>query len=193
MSNISLGGFKKKFSSFKFPASVPHFFSKLKKRPVIIIGLLLLIILVLFSLQQIYSNKPIQSISSTGKHSPSATPCIPRILPGGKQIYQNTRGKDVVGPKLFNITIDPFDPQKGQKINVTADIKNDSPVTKAIVILTTDNKTVEENMKLISGETTDGTWTTEIKLEDTYLCIYKLGFNLQSETGNYEGTMVYRQ
>lgn len=196
MSKISLGGFKKKFSGLKFPASISRFSSKLKKSPKkspkILIGILLLIVVVLFTLQQIYTNKLNEQIDSSGEHSPSATPCIAKVLPGGKQIYTYSHGKNVLGPKLQIVTIDPLDPQKGQKITLTAEIKYDSPVTNATVFLVTDNKTVEEKMRLISGEPNNGTWATEIEVNDTYLCTYELNFDLQSQTDNYKGGMVFR-
>lgn len=192
MSNISLGGFKKKFSDLKFPVSISNFFSSIDKRLKIVIGILLLIIIVLLTIQQIYSKKITQPISSSGEHSPSATPCISKALSGGLQTYRFSHGKDVVGPKLQVVNIDPFDPQPNQIINITAEIKHDSPIKKAIVTLISDNKKSVKEMKLTGGDTTNGTWNAEIKIEDTYLCIYKLNFDLQSETGNYNNDMVFR-
>jgi len=119
-------------------------------------------------------------------------PCTFRPLPRGKQIYHYSHGKDVVGPKLQVVTIDPFDPQPDQTINITAEIKHDSRVTKATAILITDNQITPQEMTLTSSETTNGTWTASIKLEDTNLCTYQLKFDLQSETGNYNDGMVFR-
>lgn len=178
-----------------------HFNKKILLELLLLFSLISLIVLIIIksypSLPSLISANFFRFRSSDKtKHqaspSPSPTPCPTKILPEGKQVYKYSHGKNVVGPKLQMVTIDPFDPQLNQTINVTAEIKHDSPVTKATAILVTDHKTVPQEMKHISGEPTNGTWTTEIKLEDTYLCTYQVNFDLQSETGNYQGGMTFR-
>lgn len=184
-------------SKIKLPKSVSGTFLKYKKIIYFFIGTLLLIPALMF-LKLTYQGELSQFMitskkgSSLSSPSPSPISCISKILPGGKQVYRYTHGKDVVGPRLQVVTIDPFDPKLNQIINVTAEIKHDSPVTSATVSLVTDSKTEQSKMNLVSGNSTNGTWTAEIKLEDTYLCNYQLNFDLQSSTGNYKGSMVFR-
>jgi len=131
--------------------------------------------------------------SPTPEPTPEPTlPPSPKPLPTGKQVYRYSHGDDVVGPKLQVVTIDPFDPKPGQTITITATIKHDSPVTSATAILVTDNQSNNQPMQLIDGSDTDGTWTTEYTLDDTYLYTYQLNFELASSTGDYQGGMTYR-
>ena len=134
-----------------------------------------------------------ESATTDAEATPTPTPKgSPKPLPGGSQTYRYSHGKDVVGPKLQTVTIDPFDPQPGDTIKVTAEIKHDSPITKVTTYLVTDSKTVTQEMKKVSGEDTNGTWETEFKLQDTYLYTYQLNFELSSETDNYQGGMTFR-
>jgi len=134
-----------------------------------------------------------KSASTDADSTPTPNPTgSPKPLPTGKQVYRYSHGKDVVGPKLQVVTVDPFDPQSGDTILVTAEIKHDSPVTTATAILVTDNKTVTKEMKKVSGEDTNGTWEAKLKLDDTYLYTYQLNFELASDTDSYQGGMTYR-
>lgn len=163
-----------------------------KKKLIELLILIILLSVIGFILTQQISRRLSQTIAPSPSLSPSPSPCVASRIPVGKQVYRYSHGKDVVGPKLQVVTLDPNDPQEDQRISITAEIKHDSPVTNATLYLVTDNKTVEEKMKLISGEPNNGIWATEIEINDTYLCTYELNFDLQSETGNYLGGMVFR-
>ena len=160
---------------------------------VILLGLIVFIVFKYYRPNTLTGEKPAeQTAEQQPTPTPLPSPCIPKILPGGKQVYRYSHGKDVIGPKLQIVTIDPFDPQSNQVINVTAEIKHDSPVTKATATLVTDNKSAPAVMELVSGEPANGTWAVQLQLEDSYRCTYQLNFDLQSKTGNYIGGMTFR-
>lgn len=123
---------------------------------------------------------------------PSPSPS-PMFLAPGIQTFYGSHSDDIAGPKAVKIVIDPIDPQPDQETTITVDITNDSDVTKAIAILVTDNDSQSLNLKLISGTKTDGTWQVKTKINDTYLYSYRLNFDLQSSSGNYQGGLTFRQ
>lgn len=117
--------------------------------------------------------------------TPTPTPRPIKEIPGGKQVYEVSSGKKVVGPKIQEITIDPQTPTSKETQTVTITVKNDSPVTEAIVYIQTDNKELRHVLKLIGGTATDGTWSASWRMTDTYNYNYYFRFNLKSATGDY--------
>jgi hypothetical protein len=111
----------------------------------------------------------------------------------GEQTFQFSHGPKVTGPKPQQVSLNPIDPQQGQPITITLVLKNDSPITKADTVIHTDNDTQNQAMKLIEGDKTNGTWQLETKIKDTYLHTYKIYFDLQSTTGNYNSGLTLRQ
>ena len=125
---------------------------------------------------------------------PKATlpPRITYPLPSGKQSWAFSRGSEVKGPKIDIATVDPLTPGKGDVQTVTITVKNDTPVTKAITTLFTDNQSLVLDLKLISGSSTDGTWAISWKISDTYNNIYHINFDLISSSGNWSGALTFR-
>lgn len=110
----------------------------------------------------------------------------------GQQEFKFSHGDKVTGPKLQTVTLDPIDPDKNSTQVITATIKHDSPVTKANLIIESDNDITIQPLKLINGDTQNGTWQAELKLKDTYDYNYYIKFDLQSSSGNYSGGLRLR-
>ena len=129
---------------------------------------------------------------TTPTSSPSPSPS-PMYLAPGKQTYHISHGDKVTGPKPSKLVIDPINPTPDQKTTITVDISSNSDITKAQIILVTDNDSQTLDLKLIQGDKQTGIWQTTAKIKDTYLYKYLLNFNLQSSTGTYTGGLTFRQ
>lgn len=135
--------------------------------------------------QRIFTPKP------TGFTSlPTPAPIHP--LPTGTQEYTFMFGKDVIGPKIQKVTINPLTPAKNGTQTVSVAIKNDSAVTRATATLYTDREQHAYELKLASGSATDGSWAASWKITDTYNYTYYLKFLLQSKTGDWTGGLTFR-
>lgn len=139
------------------------------------------------------SNKFKAATDSNSKVSPELSPKPIKPIGAGDQTFQFSHSPKVIGPKPQQVILSPIDPQENQSIKITVIIKNDSPVTKADLVIYTDNDTQTKELKLIDGDKTNGTWQAELKLNDTYQYIYKIYFDLQSTTGNYNSGLTLRQ
>ncbi len=125
--------------------------------------------------------------------SPSPTPKpSPKPLPTGKQVYYLSHGKNVKGPKIGQVTIDPLDPAVGETQVVTVKITHTSPVTSVKATLETDNMNKTYTFKRIDGTETDGTWQASWKMEDSYDYTYYLPFKLTSAVDIFEGGLTFR-
>ena len=112
----------------------------------------------------------------------------PKPIGSGLQEFNFNHGNQVTGPKLIKVIVNPIDPQPGQTQTITATIKNDSPLTKANLIIETDHDITIQAMSLNKD-----TYQADIKLKDTYDYNYYIKFDLQSPTGNYSGGLRLRQ
>jgi len=130
-----------------------------------------------------------QVISPAPKPTPPPRKIYP--LPSGTQSWKFSHGPDVKGPKIQTATVDPLTPNTRDTQTVTVTIKNDTPVTAAVTLYTdTMHKTFP--MKLTTGTLTDGTWTANWKMEDTYNNTYHIDFTLDSASGNWTGALTFR-
>jgi len=124
---------------------------------------------------------------------PSSTPQpTPKPIPSGTQTYNLSHGKDVVGPRLNQVTIDPFDPAVGESQTVTAKISHTSPVTDVAATMNIDGRSDTHTFKRISGSDTDGTWQATWTMMDSYDYTYYLFFKLTSEVDIFEGGLTFR-
>ena len=107
----------------------------------------------------------------------------PYPLPQGPQTYPFSYGSAITGPKPDEVTINPYDPKKGEQQTFTVKIKYSKPITYGAIQLTTDTKkTKVYPMTLTSGTTTDGVWSATITTDDTHDYIYNVGLDFQSST-----------
>jgi len=95
----------------------------------------------------------------------------------------------MTGPRIQKVILDPINPQPNQQITIHVTIENDTPLTKSDIIIETDNKT--NIQKMIT--TDNNSYLAELKLKDTYDYNYYIKFDLQSESGNYDGGLRLRQ
>jgi hypothetical protein len=123
--------------------------------------------------------------------TPTATPLPVRPLPSGKQTYMYS-STGVTGPVPSEVTIDNLTPPVGTNQTILVKIKHASPVTKAGVILHTDNKVTKFTLELIEGTATEGTWKGSWIMPDSYDHIYYLQFDITSSLGNYNHGLVFR-
>jgi hypothetical protein len=164
----------------------------LLKRPIIYLPLVLLFVLAvgvnLFS----FINKDKLTSQNNTAVTPTPTPGPIKSISSGKQIYNVSHGSAVKGPKIQQVTIDPQTPAPKEKQTVTLVIKNDSPLTEAVVYIQTDNRELSFPLKLIEGNTQNGTWQGTWGISDTYNYTYYLRFNLKSPTGDYNSGIRLR-
>ncbi len=136
-------------------------------------------------------NEKSTSIPPLNTANPAPT-LPPYKLPTGTQTYNFGHGKDVTGPKIQTLIINPLDPAKGASQTITLSIKHDSPVTSAVVTIATDNKETPLTLKLTGGTDKDGTWSGSYTVNDTYDRRYDIKFNIKSASGSYENVMHIR-
>lgn len=167
--------------------------------------LLLVLIVVFFFIDFKFSEKQIQESLrkftgyktdqslETQTPSPSPTPKpSPKPIPSGKQIYNLSHGKNVIGPRISQVIIDPLDPSVGKTQVVTVKIAHTSPVASVKATLKTDNINKTYTFKHVAGSNTDGTWQASWIIEDSYDYTYYLFFRLTSEVDTFEGGLTFR-
>ncbi|MBI4157441.1 hypothetical protein HY502_01160 [Candidatus Woesebacteria bacterium] len=115
-----------------------------------------------------------------------------KSLPGGTQTYNISHGAEVKGPKPTRATIDPLTPAKGEKQTVKVAVTSDAPVTEAKIILTTDSDEKEFPLKLVEGDSSNGTWEASWAVADSYDNIYSIRFYLISTNGTFENGLRFR-
>ena len=98
---------------------------------------------------------------------------IPRPLAQGRQIYKVMSGG--TGPKITEVTVDPFDPKVGshQIMEINASHTNNDPVVSASIVLFTDQSSSSYPFALASGDGTNGTWRAEWATTATHLTTYR--------------------
>lgn len=111
--------------------------------------------------------------------APSPTPS-PRPIPSGSKGFTVGQADKTV-PQFGKGIIDPYDPQKGQLQTVSISVKHSKPVSKVTAIIQTDHASSEPQVfKLVSGTDTDGVWQGSWPVNDTYLYVY--GLILEAES-----------
>jgi len=118
---------------------------------------------------------------------PAPTPTL--ILPSGKQTFY-VRGGEQDFSKISQVTIDPLDADKGDKQSLEVVIDSIEPVSKFNILLSTDTIITTLTPTLKSGNSTRGTWSITHNFPDTALKIYKLTFNMTTNT-NKETTIPF--
>jgi len=117
--------------------------------------------------------------------APTATPTpSPKPIPHGTTDFFVSVGKEVKGPRMGKGTIDPYDPEAGDKQRLTIAVSDTVPVTKVVATLKTDKKTSKPYELLPgSGTSMNSNWTGEWTIDDTYLYTYVLSIQATSSSG----------
>ena len=105
------------------------------------------------------------------------------ILPHGTQTY-NVQGTNSKKSKITSITYNPLDPAKNTNQTITATVTSSEPIKTINLTEVTDDQTTTHSMKFISGSTTDGIWSSDFQITDTYEKIYYVSFEIITELGN---------
>jgi len=187
---------------------IKNLWVKLKKVSVfeyILFFILLILLVVFFFIDFQFSEKQVQEslrkftdyktsqTLETQTLSPSPTPKpSPKPIPSGKQTYYLSHGKNVKGPKINQVIVDPLDPSASETQVITVKITYTSPVTSVKATLETDNMNKTYTFKHITGSNTDGTWQTSWIIKDSYDYTYYLSFRLTSEADTFEGGLTFR-
>lgn len=132
-----------------------------------------------------------QGVISSSNVPPAETP-IPYILPSGIQTYNFSHGKDVKGPKIRTVAIDPLDPEKGATQTFTIDLESESPVTSATIVVITDHKERNIRLELTKGDSLKGVYQGSWQVDDSFDTKYAARYILVSEKDTYDQTMYLR-
>ena len=136
--------------------------------------------------------KPPPTPTPTITPTPRPTP-TPYPLPTGPQTYRVGHGKDVKGPKMTEVTFDPFDPKVGGKQTITVKAAHTSPIKRVAITLETDNgQTVLYPLTLIEGTETNGTWQGSWTTEQKHDYVYNAHLELVADDNTFKGTLTLR-
>ena len=122
--------------------------------------------------------------------TPTSTP-TPRPIPHGKKTFTVGGGKKDA-PHFSKGEINPCDPQKGKVQTITIKITSHSPVIKAVSSIITDHQTQDIPMKLVKGNTTDGSWKASWKVKDSYNYRYRIKIRATSGQGTQKIEITLR-
>jgi hypothetical protein len=116
----------------------------------------------------------------------------PKPIPSGTQLYRFSHGSEVVGPKIKRVEIDPLDPAIGANQKLTVTISHTALINHASLWVQTDNESIDRSLKLVEGDTYEGTWEGEWTISDSYDYNYYFSFDLRSDLGDYQGGLRIR-
>ncbi len=120
----------------------------------------------------------------------SPTPA-PKPIPSGKTNFNVSGGKKAA-PQFKEGTIDPYDPAQGQKQKITINLESQTPVTKVVSVISTDNQQQNIQMTLVSGDETTGTWEGSWVVDDSYEQNYQLKLTASNAEDAQEATIMLR-
>lgn len=98
---------------------------------------------------------------------------VPPPLPTGKQTYNVSHGGNTQ-PNIGQVTIDNYDPKKGEKQTYSIKVSDEIPVTKVQLTLTTDYKTKTYQATPEKSETSNEIWDVEVPVEDSHDYVYRV-------------------
>lgn len=134
-----------------------------------------------------------RSKQSSVNFNPSRGPIsVPYTPPSGPQTYRFSHGKDVIGPKIQTMIIDPLDPKKGATQTITLTINSESPITKASIIVYSDSQEKNIDLKLISGDFLKGDYQGFWQVNDTYNNKYALRYIIKAEKNTFDNITYFR-
>ena len=142
-------------------------------------------------LSNYFSDRELSETSSTdqAEAEAEATPKpIIKPLPTGKQIYNYSHGKNVVGPKPTQVIIDPIDPKTGDTQTLTITLPHDKPVTNTKATLITDNESTAINLTKELEDTYVANW----RMTDSYDYKYQITFEFSDNTETFSGAVTFR-
>ncbi len=142
-------------------------------------------------LNNYFADRKLSETSSTEEVEATPKPTI-KPLPTGKQVYAYSHGDDVAGPKPTEVTIDPIDPEQGGTQLLSVKIGNTTPVSKANIVLKTDNQEKEYPLVLTEKGDDFDIWTASWKMNDSYDYIYKVSIVVDGTVETFSGGLSFR-
>lgn len=139
---------------------------------------IILIILVLLSIGAyvISTRKPIVNNHNATIVTPTPSPTPTRLYPdnGVKGTY-NVSANQTNGPRIKQVVFDPLNAQKGQRLTLTVDVNNNTPVQQITGEFKMDNESQHLTFTLTGKTNTDEVWQATISaLPDSVLYNYSL-------------------
>ncbi len=117
---------------------------------------------------------------------------IPAPLPTGKQVYNVSRGSGSKGPVIERVTIDSFDPKKGEMQKISIKILNSIVVNTVKVTVTTDYEVKTYDATLKSGTVKDGIWEAVAASNDTHNYVYRVVAEAEDVKDKFAVTITIR-
>ena len=142
-------------------------------------------------LSNYFSNRELSKTNFINQAQSTPKPTI-KPLSTGKQIYDYSHGKDVVGPKPTQTIIDPIDPKPGGTQFLSVKIGDAIPVQKANIILKTDNQEVEYPLVLTKEGDGFDIWTANWEMNDSYEYTYQIDMVIYGITETFLGGLTFR-
>jgi hypothetical protein len=163
--------------------------------PAFVLVIILINAVLFFAVQQLTRSNRVTDTAPTPMptFTPTPTPTpTPYPLPQGKRSFKLNYGKDATGPKIEDITVDPFDPKVGENQTYTVSVSHSSPVKSIDLSLTTDHRVATYSLQLISGNETRGKWQVLVTTDDTHLYEYYPYFIVKSDVDEFKGGLTLR-
>lgn len=121
---------------------------------------------------------------------PTPTP-TPRPIPHGKGAFAVSTEK--TGPRMTLVTLNPYDPSKGETMEILINAYNTEAITSVTAQMQTDHKSSSIiPCSLIEGDAIKGTWKCMWNTDDTYLYTYNLTVIVTAPNGTHNNTITLR-
>lgn len=159
---------------------------KQKKLLVVIGGIILLVVIIATNITLPSSRTPTPTPSKYSKYP------IPAPLPTGKQVYNVSRGSGSSGPDIRQVTIDNFDPKKGEPQTISVKVLNSTAIKNVNVTVATDYEVKTYDATLKTGKATDGVWEAVAATNDTHDYVYRMVTEAADAKDKYAVTLTIR-
>lgn len=114
--------------------------------------------------------------AETATETPTPT-SVPRPLATGKQTFTVMNSADAKGPRLKEVTIDPYDARNGRQQMISLLVTDPAGVVSASVTVATDSRTTDVPLQLAIGTATEGVWAGTWTVNDTTDTNYAMKFH----------------
>lgn len=161
-----------------------------KKWEIIILAI---IVFLVFLNGQVFAKKPTPTptptptpeISITPTFTPTPTPTMaPNPIPHGTKNFSVSFFSGSKDPSIKNGTIDPYDPDLNTTQTISVNTTSSQPITLFTMTIITDNGSQTIPLNLVSGTDTNGTWSGDWQVNDTYLYHYHLVLDASNDVSS---------
>ncbi|MBI3384567.1 hypothetical protein HY030_00010 [Candidatus Gottesmanbacteria bacterium] len=117
---------------------------------------------------------------------------IPAPLPQGKQTYIVSRGAGSTGPNFQQISIEPFDPKKGETQKIDVKVGSNATMKAVKVTLNTDYEVKTYDAKLKEGTKINGVWEAVVVINDSHDYVYRVRVEAEDSVEPSSVTLTIR-